>query len=225
MANMLTLLLNHLVKLYSTAFSKSPRKTLSLGLFGSNGMRKNPWTNTLDPNVKSKALIHIANTIFVVYFSLPRSTSSVSSTGVTCTVVPDVPRLRRKGRRDVANRFLKICFWKIASALEFALPRYRRSNSWTGLLWIWKKRRWSEKCFSRFKSIPLSVLWHSTPPLHSLHLSSIPVQSFIIQFYSQRKNWQKLLSAFLHLSTMTITGLVVPASPHAIAPGIDVSTL
>ena len=120
----------------------------------------------------------------------------------------------------LANRF-----WKIASALEFALPRYRRSNSWTGSLWIWKKNRWSEKCFSRFKSIPLSVLWHSTPPLHSLHLSSIPVQSFISQFYSQRKNWQKLLSAFLHLSTMTITGLVVPASPHAIAPGIDVSTL
>ena len=134
MANMLTLLLNHLVKLYSTAFSKSPRKTLSLGLFGSNGMRKNPWTNTLDPNVKSKALIHIANTIFVVYFSLPRSTNSESSTGVTCTVVPDVPRLRRKGRRDVANRFLKICFWKIASALEFVLPRYRHLNSWTGLL-------------------------------------------------------------------------------------------
>ena len=105
MAIMLTLLLNHLVKLYSTAFSKSPRKTLSLGLFGSNGMRKNPWTNTLDPNVKSKALIHIANTIFVVYFSLPRSTNSESSTGVTCTVVPDVPMLRRKGRRDVANHF------------------------------------------------------------------------------------------------------------------------
>ena len=126
----------------------------------------------------------------------------------------------------LANRF-----WKIASALEFALPRYRRSNSWRGLLWIWKKNqdqpflRWSQQCFSRFKSIPLSVLWHSTPPLHSLHLSSIPIQSFISQFYSQRKNWQKLLSAFLHLSTMTITGLVVPASPQAIAPGIDVSTL
>ena len=67
-------------------------------------MRKNPWTNTLDPNVKSKASIHVAKTIFVFYFSLPGSTNSESSTGVTCTVVPDVPRLRRKGRRDVGNQ-------------------------------------------------------------------------------------------------------------------------
>ena len=44
-----------------------------------------------------------------------------------------------------------------------------------------------------------------------------------------KKEWKrkriKVAWNFLHLSTTTITGLVVPARPQALAPDIDVSTL
>ena len=198
------------------------------------GWEKNPWSNTLCPNITTRR--HPSTLQRLSFFLL--FTPRVDQLRVfhrcymhCCARCANAEEEKSSWCCKSFLNFKMFYFWKITSALEFALPRYRRSNSSTGLLWIWNKNqgqpflRWSEKCFSLFKSIPLSVLWHSTPPLHSLHLSSIPVQSFIIQFYSQRKNWQKLLSAFLHLSTMTITGLVVPASPHAIAPGIDVSTL